>query len=109
MGTSSTASVITNTTGGGQTTDAIRQYSTNKMSAAYVLPNTGVSFSYEVEKSKRELIVNAVEYDIKSQAVQVAYTMGGMTLALSRAQHDNTSYAQNDDVEQTLFAMSMAF
>jgi len=109
VGTSSTASVITNTTGGGQTTDAIRQYSTNKMSAAYVLPNTGVSFSYEVEKSKRELIVNAAEYDIKSQAVQVAYTMGGMTLALSRAQHDNTSYAQNDDVEQTLFAMSMAF
>jgi len=109
VGTSSTASVITNTSGGGQTADAIRQYETRKMSAAYVLPNTGISFSYEMEKSNRELIVNAAEYDIKSQAVQVAYTMGGMTLALSRASHDNTKYGQNDDAEQTLFAMSMAF
>jgi len=109
VGTSTTASVISNTSGGGQSTAAIRQITTNKMSAAYNIPNTGISISYEQEKSDRELIVNAAEYDLKSQAIQVAYTMGGMTLALSRASHDNTSYSQNNDAEQTLLAMSMAF
>ena len=63
----------------------------------------------EMEKSERELIVNATESDIKSSAIQAAYTMGGMTLAVSHGITDNVGYSANNDVEQTLFGVAIAF
>jgi hypothetical protein len=108
LGTSATRTVISNASAAGGNANGVRHWTTKKMSAAYNL-SEDLSVSYEVEKSNRELIVNTAENDIKSQAVQVAYTMGGMTLALSRASHDNAAYGLNDDSDQTLFAMSMAF
>lgn len=78
------------------------------MSVAYNV-NDALSISYEVEKSERELIVNAAENDIKAQAVQAAYTMGGMTVSVSHGTTDNVGYALNDDSTQTLFAMALAF
>jgi hypothetical protein len=108
LGSSATTTVISNASAAGGNANAVRHWTTKKMSAAYNI-SEDLSVSYEVEKSNRELIVNTAENDIKSQAVQVAYTMGGMTLALSRASHDNAAYGLDDDSDQTLFAMSMAF
>ena len=108
LATSATASVISNASTAGGNADAVRQWTTKKMSAAYNV-SEDLSVSYEVEKSNKELIINGAENDITSKAVQVAYTMGGMTLALSRASHDNPSYVVDRDTDQTLFAMSMAF
>ncbi len=65
--------------------------------------------SYELEKSNRELIANATEYDLKANAIQAAYTMGGMTLAVSHGKTDNVGYSANNDVEQTLFGVAIAF
>jgi hypothetical protein len=85
-----------------------RQYTTNKYSVAFNATEN-LSLSYEYEKSNRELIVNAAESDIKASAIQAAYTMGGMTFAVSHGKVDNASYTANNDSQETLFAVAMAF
>jgi len=100
--------VVNNSTTAGGNLAAARLYTSNKMSVAYNV-NSDLSVSYEIEKSNRELIVNATEYDIKSNAIQAAYTMGGMTMAISHGKTDNVGYTNADDAEQTLFAVTMAF
>ena len=87
---------------------AARLYKTNKYSIAYNATEN-LSLSYELEKSNRELIVNAAEYDLKASAIQAAYTMGGMTIAISHAQVDNASYTNNNDSTETLLGVTMAF
>jgi len=104
---SAATSVQTNTSGGGND-DAVRLYTANKYSVAFNV-NDNLSVSYEMEKSNRELIAQTTEYDIEASAIQAAYTMGGMTLAVSHGKTDNVSYTNNNDVEQTLFAVTMAF
>jgi len=113
LGTSATASKISNTgaaasNGGGQTDVGARQYTTTKMSVGFNV-NENLSVSYEQEKSERELIANAAQFDIKSKAVQAAYTVGGMTLAVSHGSTDNASYTNNSNFDQTLLALTIAF
>lgn len=48
--------------------DLARQYTTNKYSVAFNATEN-LSLSYEHEKSNRELIVNAAEFDIKASAI----------------------------------------
>ena len=101
-----TAQTNVGTTGGN--TDGARLYTSNKYSVAFNV-NESLSVSYEMEKSERELIANAAESDIEASAIQAAYTMGGMTLAVSHGKTDNVGYTANNDAEQTLFAVTMAF
>jgi hypothetical protein len=108
LSTSATATTIGNATAAGGNADSVRLYTSNKYSAAFNV-NENLSLSYEMEKSNREKITNAAEYDLEATAVQAAYTMGGMTIAVSHGKVDNASYTQNNDVEQTLLAVSMAF
>ena len=113
VGTSATKSVISNvgvaaSNGGGQTDAKVRQYTTTKASIGFNV-NENLSVSYEQEKSVREKIINAAEFDIKSKAVQAAYTVGGMTLAVSHGSTDNASYANNANFDQTLLALTIAF
>ena len=108
LGTGAAETVISNGDAAGGNADSVRLYTTNKYSAAFNV-NDSLSLSYEMEKSNREAIVNAAEYDIKASAIQAAYTMGGMTLAVSHGKTDNASYTQDNDVTQTLFAVTMAF
>ena len=92
---------------GGNNAEA-RLYKTNKYSIAFNATEN-LSLSYELEKSNRELITNAAEYDLKASAIQAAYTMGGMTIAISHAQVDNASYTNNNDSTETLLGVTMAF
>ena len=87
---------------------AARLYTTNKYSIAFNATDS-LSVSYEYEKSNRELIINAAEHDLKARAIQAAYTMGGMTIALSNSSVDNASYTSNNDSTETLLAVTMAF
>jgi len=96
------ASAATNTGG------TVREYETNKMSVAFNV-NDALSISYEQEESERTLVTNGAVFDIEAEAVQAAYTMGGMTLALSHGSIDNVSYTQSNDSKQTLVAVTMAF
>ena len=64
--------------------------------------------SYERETSEANY-VNNTSVEQESSAVQVAYTMGGMTIALSHGSHDNVGYVDAANQDQTLFAVTMAF
>lgn len=105
---SATSTVITNTGTSAGNSDLARLYTTNKASVAYAV-NDNFSVSYEVEKSERELIINGTQSDIKASGIQAAYTMGGMSLALSNVKIDNAAYTSGNNVEQTLLAVTMAF
>ena len=107
-GTSSAVTVISNASTAGGNKDSVRLYKSNKMSAAYAV-NDNLSISYEVEKSSREKIINAAEHDLEAKGIQAAYTMGGMSLAISNVKIDNVGYTEGKDVEQTLLAVTMAF
>ncbi len=106
--TSALTNTIANASTAGGNPGSARTYETTKGSVAFNV-NDALSVSFEREESERKQFVRATEYDIEAQAVQAAYTMGGMTVALSYGQTDNVGYADGVDVEQTLLAVTMAF
>ena len=93
------------------TTAATADYydQTNKSIAMAV--NDDLSISYEVEESTKNAVgLGTADITQKSTAVQLAYNMGGMTVAVSRASHDNVGYSTSAiDSDQTVFAVTMAF
>ena len=54
-----------------------------------------------------ELDSDAVPARVSS--VQVAYTMGGMTIAVAHGNYEDIGWTQGEEVDQTLFAVTMAF
>jgi len=97
--------------GGGQTAAGVRDYRNTKMSAAFNV-NDALTVSYEREQGKRNLIVQdggVSAHELEHDAYQAAYTMGGMTLALSYGKLQNAAWVKNSNIDQTLLAMTMAF
>ena len=92
------------------TATTVEQYDQTNMSIAYAI-NDDLSVSYEVEKSTAVTVGEAdTDVEQKSTGIQLAYNMGGMTLALVRNSHDNPSYSSTAaDEDQTLIAVTMAF
>ncbi len=91
----------------GTATDTVEDYRQMNYSIAFAATDD-LSVSYERETSEANKLDNtAVEQE--SSAVQLAYTMGGMTIAVSHASHDNNAYVTGDNVDQTLLALTMAF
>jgi hypothetical protein len=87
----------------------IREVVNNKYSIAYNLSDA-TSLSYEHEKSSRTAILNSTaQYDYTGTAVEVAHNMGGMTIGVAYAQHDNVAYTNQNDVKQVLLNVTMAF
>ena len=87
----------------------IRGYEQDNVSISHLV-NDNLSLSYEIEKSEQIAIDSSqVEIEQKSQSIQAAYTMGGMTLALVMADHDNNGYVDGVNATQTLLAVTMAF
>mgnify|MGYP003328311768 CR=1 FL=1 len=50
-----------------------------------------------------------VEVEAQISAVQAAYTMGGMTLAIAMNDHSNAKYQNAVDIKDTVFSVAMAF
>ena len=84
--------------------------------------NENLTVSYEQSSSevkvKNRSATNTVTKKTLKQdvdTIQAAYTMGGMTLALSQANVDGDGYTGNEvgtsrkDVKETIFAVTMAF
>ena len=96
--------------GGATNTTDVEYYDQSNQSIAYAV-NDDLTISYEVEKSEVNYVLDttaAVEQ--KSTGVQLAYNLGGMTLAIARNSHDNPSYSSTAaDLDQTLIAVTMAF
>ena len=64
------------------------------MSVAYAASDN-LSVSYEKETSEASYVLNTTaDVEQASKAVQVAYTMGGMTVAVSHGSHDNVGYVR---------------
>ena len=110
LGGAGVVTVISNASAAGGNADGVRHYKAKKASVAFNV-NDNLSVSYEEERSARTLIEGTASGDINASAIQAAYTMGGMTLALSHGSVDQVSYnnAVGANIDQTLFAMSMAF
>jgi hypothetical protein len=90
-------------------TSKVEHYEQTNYSVSY-LATDDLSISYEMEKDEANYQEAATtNIDQKSKSVQVAYTMGGMTLALAHGSYDNAGYVDAKDVDQTLFAVTMAF
>jgi len=87
----------------------VEWYGQRNMSVAFNV-NDSLSVSYEVETSETNKVTTTdTEVEQKSSAIQAAYTMGGMTFAVSLGSFDNNGYVANADAEQALFAVTMAF
>jgi hypothetical protein len=72
--------------------------------------NDNFSVSYEEETSNPDYVTAAsANYELESTGIQAAYTMGGMTLAIAMNNHENSRYVENNDVQDTVFSVAMAF
>jgi len=89
-------------------TTNVEFYEQNNYSIAYSV-NDDISVSYELEKDEANWNNDANNTTQRSQAIQAAYTMGGMTIALSRGEIDDAGWVAAKEVKQTLIAVTMAF
>jgi len=92
---------------GDTTSDNAEFYDQTNYSIAFAATDD-LSVSYERETSEvNKLDDTTVEQE--SSSVQVAYTMGGMTLAVVHSGHDNNGYVTGANTDQTILAVTMAF
>jgi len=89
------------------TPTTVEDYDQTNYSIAFAASDD-LSVSYERETSEANKI-NKTSVEQESTAVQIAYTMGGMTIALAHNSHDNVGYTDAANQDQTLFAVTMAF
>ncbi len=90
-------------------TTAVDYYEQTNMSVAYAATDD-LSVSYEKEEDQKNMQRDATaDVEQESSSIQVAYTMGGMTLAVAHGSYDNVGYVDGDSVDQMLFAVTMAF
>ena len=102
------APIVGNLTAG-STVETVETYDQTNMSIAYAATED-LSISYEREQSEANYVLNTTaDVEQESTAVQIAYSMGGATLAISHASHDNAGYTDANNIDQTLFAVTMAF
>ncbi len=108
-GRSLQAPEITTAVAGGADLSAAEYYDNTGMSLAFAV-NDDLSVSYTREISEVNLANSGtVTYDVEMDSVQVAYSLGGATLSIARADVENVSYIQNNDLEETIIAMTFAF
>ena len=87
----------------------VEYYENTGYSLGYAV-NDARSVSYTKEESEPNYQTSAtVGYDIEMDSVQVAYSLGGATLSLARADYSNVGYVNNADAEETIIAMTFAF
>ena len=79
------------------------------MSIGYAV-NDDLSVSYTQETSEANYQTSTTTaYDIEMDSIQIAYSLGGATLSIARADVENVGYANNTDLTETIIAMSFAF
>jgi outer membrane protein OmpU len=72
--------------------------------------NDDLSLSWTSEESNPDAQTAATAtYTMEITSIQLAYSMGGMTLSLSQDSAENSDYVQNQDEKETLVSVSMAF
>jgi len=88
---------------------AVEYYENTGYSIGYAV-NDAVSVSYAREESVANQSTSTnTTYDIEMDSVQIAYNIGGATISLARADVENATYTQNQDLSETIIAMTFAF
>jgi outer membrane protein OmpU len=85
----------------------IEYYEANNYSVSFNV-NENLSVSYEKEKNERIGADATADASQTTDAIQAAYTAGGLTLAVSHGETKNVSYGTSTQ-GNTLIAVSMAF
>jgi hypothetical protein len=93
----------------------VKSYENKAASIGYAF-NDNISLSFEREYStanKRSAQLDGIDHDngvtLEIETAQAAYTMGGMTMSLSRKALENVDYTAHKSANETLFAVAMAF
>jgi len=90
--------------------DLIESIEATKMSVAVnVNDNLSVSLEQEESKPSNQADASVASFEMKTQGIQAAYTMGGMTFAVARNEFENASYLESKDVNDTVLTVAMAF
>ena len=93
---------------GAGTTDA-EYYENTGVSVGFAV-NDQLSVSYTTEESQVNYAHSAqTAYDIDMNSIQAAYSLGGATLSLARADYDNIGYVEGIDASDTIIAINFAF
>ena len=71
--------------------------------------NDDLSVSYSIQKSDLSYTDTTADVELEVQSIQAAYTMGGMTVALSMDDFENESYTLNSDEKETFLTFTFAF
>ena len=79
------------------------------MSIGYAV-NDALSVSYSTEESSPSYQTSSTTaYDIDMNSIQAAYSLGGATLSIARADYDNIGYVDGLDASDTIVAINFAF
>ena len=93
---------------GAGTTD-VEYYENTGISLGFAV-NDDLSVSFTREESEQNMANSSTAgVDIEMDSIQVAYSLGGATLSLARADYENVGYVSNEDATETVVAMSFAF
>ena len=87
----------------------VEYYENTGMSVA-VAVNDDLSVSFTREESEQNFATSATaSTDIEMDSIQLAYSLGGATLSIARADYENVSHVANEDAVETIVAMTFAF
>jgi len=87
----------------------VEYYENTGMSIGYAV-NDDLSVSFTREESEANYQTSAtVSNDVEMDSIQIAYSLGGATLSVARAEYENVGYELNKDATETIIAMSFAF
>ena len=90
-------------------TTTVEYYENTGMSIGYAV-NDDLSVSYTQETSEANYQTSTTtSYDVEMDSIQIAYSLGGATLSIARADVENVGYVENTDLTETIIAMSFAF
>jgi outer membrane protein OmpU len=90
-------------------TTTVEYYENIGMSIGYAV-NDDLSVSYTSENSEANYQTSTTTaYDVEMDSIQIAYSLGGATLSIARADVENVGYVENTDITETVIAMSFAF
>ena len=90
------------------TAQTVEYYKADNYSISFNV-NENLSVSYEKEKSTRVGADATADATQTTDAIQAAYTVGGVTMAVSHGETDGLSYTAGRKAGNTMFLVSMAF
>jgi len=90
------------------TAQTIEYYKADNYSISFNV-NENLSVSYEKEKNTRVGADTTADATQTTDAIQAAYTVGGVTMAVSHGETDGLSYTAGRKAGNTILVVSMAF